>query len=142
MRALPFAADVAGQDDRHVADPQLEHDGILVPDALAFPLGRARVQHANLDARRSVRVARLHRPPGTPRAVANDGERAQTGVWRDRYRLPRRSRREAAQKAARAADVIGIAVRHDERVETRTPKRAQRRRDDALADVEGRTGEA
>ena len=58
--ALAFSADVARQDDRDVAEPQLEHDRVLVAHALALPVGRRRMQHAQFDGAEALDVAGLH----------------------------------------------------------------------------------
>ena len=94
---LPFAADVAGQDDRHVAEPQLEHDGVVVAHALTLPFGRRRMQNANLDSRRRLAVARLHDAPRRSRAGGMRGERTQARVRRNRDTFPDRSRRKPPQ---------------------------------------------
>ena len=43
-----------------LAQPHLEHDRVLVPHALALPVGRRRMQHAQLDVAEALDVAGLH----------------------------------------------------------------------------------
>ena len=64
---------------------------------------------------------------------------AERRVRRNGHAFPDRARAKAPEDAPGAADVIGVAVGQHERVERAHAEGTQRARDDALADVEGRT---
>ena len=85
---LAFAADVAGQDDRDVAQPNVEHDGVVVADALTLPVRGRWVEDANLDAGDDLPVAGLHRAPRRRGSGGGGRERAQARVRRDRHPFP------------------------------------------------------
>ncbi|HXH06771.1 MAG TPA: hypothetical protein VNI83_09285 [Vicinamibacterales bacterium] len=135
-RALDLRADVTGKQDRDVAVTDVQHDRVVVPHALALPVGYGRVEHGDL--RRTVREA-ITRPDPAPRAAgAGDlGAKAcQIGVRRHRHALPHLARPEGAHDAGGAAEVIRIAVRDHEHIEPARAERQDRRHDDPLADVE------
>ena len=92
---------------------------------------------AQLDAADLEAVAALQRSPGA-RAARSASARSACGrlVVGDRHTPPDSARREVAHQRPRAADVIRIAVRDGEVIERQQAARAERRPEDAIADVE------
>ena len=84
--ALDCPADVAGQQHRHVAPAQLEHDRVVVPHLLPLPVGRRRMPRHDLDAvdRRDGRRVDVRPPrPGRlrlPARSAVSGSNGGTGI--------------------------------------------------------------
>ena len=115
-------ADVTGQQDRDVAVAQLEHDRVVVADAPAFPVGRRRMQHPQLDAADLERSPRLHRAPRGARARSASRAEPSMGTWFGTGTPPTLRGREIAQQRSSAAEVIGIAVRDGEIVERPAPR--------------------
>ena len=113
-RALDVGADVAGQQHRHVAVDDLDDHRVVVAHAPAFPVGRGRMEHAQ-PARRRRGVTALPAVASTPirRTCADVDQRLGRQHAAARGCLPRAARGlKSSSIAARAADMIGIAVRH------------------------------
>ena len=147
MALLSLAADVAGQDDRDVADPHLEHDRVVVADALALPVGRRRVQDANLDVAEALDVARLHVSPrhaddrapaasarrpgcggtGTPSHIARGRQRAQQRRARRRCDRDRRASPRACRDGGRRAHGSPAATTRSPRSNVGPPSSASPR---------------
>jgi hypothetical protein len=128
--------DVAGKQHRHAAEPELEHDRIVVADLLALPVRRGRVVDAQLDAAKREAIAALKRSPAGASLGRGLLEAPGCFVVGDRHSLPRLRRRERAHQRQRAADVIGVAVSNDEIVKAGDRTRPQRRAEHAVADIE------
>ena len=96
------------------------------------------MENPNLGTSGCLVIARLQRAPGRARGGCLRADLAQTWVRRDGNSLPDHTRTKTPQYSGRAADVIWIAMRQHERVDCAHAERAERRANDALADVEGR----
>ena len=96
------------------------------------------MQHADLDVPLFLDVAGLDHAPRGRLGARERRESLERRVARDRHPLPDAARRKGTRDRGRAADVIGIGVRDQQALERAHANRAQRRRDDARADVEGR----
>ena len=132
-RALDVGADVAGQQHRDVAVDDLQHDRVVVADTRALPVGRRRMQHT--DARAHQRATPRPRDAAATcdagRAAPAEGRPA-SGAWRRTgIALPERVGAKSLEDRRGAADVIGIAVREQQRVEPPNAARPERRREHA-----------
>jgi len=67
--ALDLGADVSREDNRDVAPPQFEHDGVVVARILAFPVGQRRMPDNYRYAVHKQRVVGLH----VSRLAVNNG---------------------------------------------------------------------
>ena len=132
-----FFADVAGQDDRHVAQADLEHDRVFVADALAFPVGERRVEDAHLDVAEALAspACTVRQRDAVTRGRASPKARS-PACGGTGHALPDRAGRRVLEHAAGAEDVVGIAVGQDQGVQPPHAERPQRAHDHALADVE------
>ena len=114
---LDRGSDVAGQDDRHVAVPDLQHQRVVVAHPLAFPVGAWRVPGAH-----GHRPSRRRSPAWTVRQAARvrvgaRRELREHGVARHGHALPDLPRTEHLEHRAGAAHMVGVTVRHGEHVE-------------------------
>ena len=140
-RRLDRGPDVPGQDQRHRAEPQFQHHRVVVARTAAFPVGRRRVEHADIDAGDARLPAGRDSAPFGPRGgrrAPHDVEHGQAG---DRHAFPHLRRRDQRDQAGGAADVVGVGVGQEQRVERADALRPQRRCDDPRADVEPAAGE-
>jgi hypothetical protein len=62
-RALYLTANIARQQDRHPAVPNVEHDGIIVPNPDALPIRLVWMCHAHRHGPESKTVDARHLPP-------------------------------------------------------------------------------
>ena len=86
--ALGRAADVAGQQDRHIAPAQLEHQRIVVPDFLPLPVGDSRMPGRDLYAVDPSTVTRVHVCPAGTRGLRLEPQRRQRVEARHGYAFP------------------------------------------------------
>ncbi len=136
---LGLFAGVAGKDDRDVAEPDLEDDGIVVAHALPFPFRQRWMEDAQRHLPHQQFVSDLDAAPlgaDRGRGLLNPLQRL---VARNRNALPDGARAEPRQHGGGAADVVRVGVRQHERVERAHSECAQRWRDNALADIKGGT---
>ena len=121
---LDGPGDVTRQDERDVADPDVEHDRVVVADLLPLPVGLRRIEDGERRGAGGQRLAGAALDPGNPGARGGGAQPPQRLVARNRDAVPDFGRRQRAEDRGRAADVIGIAVRQHERPEPsarRTP---------------------
>ena len=137
---LGRVADVAGQDDLHVAVAKLEDDRVVVPHALPFPLGT----RAGCSTRTSTPSTRTISPAiDVPEGRADDvaqhpatpasGTCLGTGIPSHTSAGP-----QPFDDPWRPADVVGIAVRERQPRQARYAERAHGGHDHASAHVERR----
>ena len=67
--ALPFRADISGQDDRDITDADVEHDRVLVADPLSFPIRQRRMQNTYSHRSDTLLVTRLHGSPAQANCI-------------------------------------------------------------------------
>ena len=94
-----FLSDVTGQNDRHVPVSQLDDDGVVVADALAFPVGAWRVEDPYVDLRQTDVLAALDEPPFETGGLRIGDEIASGGVRRHGNAFPDRARPERPMTA-------------------------------------------
>ena len=139
QRSLGLAADVTGQEDRHLAPAELEHERIFVPHLLALPVLAAGVLRHDLHAVDLDVVAGVDvRPPRACRLRPGSNLCERVGA-RHRNPLPHLARPELADDRESAAHVVGVAVRQREPIEPPETGGPDDRRHDAVADVERRS---
>ena len=107
---LDVPANVARQENRHVPPAHLDHQRIVVPNALALPVRRRRMPHHHIHiVDRDVHAAVNVGPACSDRPGLQSQRRERIGA-RHRNPLPHLARPEVAKNGRGAADVIGVAV--------------------------------
>ena len=131
-----LAADVARQQHRHRRRSAARSRASRRCARAVVP-SRAAADDARAVRRRRSRADR--RAEACARRCAGDRPRRADARWargRHRHAPPHFARAEIAQQRRRAADMVGIAVRDAEIIDIQSTAGAQRRTDDAIADVE------
>ena len=137
-RGRPFEllAGVTGEPDVDEAVAHAQHHRIVVPDSLSFPLRRRRMHRLDDDVAKIEARARENGPPRRRGVHCSQAQAAPLRIGRNGHAFPDFCRRQVPQDRWNSPDVIAIAVRHREPVESSHSERPKRWSHDATADVE------